>query len=143
ALGGGGVRGLVTTGPAVAPVLVRGCCEVAVVSWAPHAGVLPHAFLVAPPGGPATVITGGAAHRPMVVMPHGRDQGDNARRLTERGAAVALSRGSSSEKIAEAIRRVLDGEGYSRAAAHLGEQVRSAASSGALADEVENLPNLR
>ncbi|WP_420111501.1 nucleotide disphospho-sugar-binding domain-containing protein, partial [Pseudactinotalea sp.] len=88
ALAAAGVRGLVTTGPAVAPEQVRGSSDVAVVSSAPHAAVLPHADLVVTHGGHGTLMMALAADRPMVVMPHGRDQGDNARRLTERGAAV-------------------------------------------------------
>lgn len=142
-LAAAGVRGLVTTGPALPPKQIRGSEDVAVVSAAPHAAVLPHADLVVTHGGHGTVMKALAADVPMVVMPHGRDQGDNGRRLTERGAAVVLSRGSSSEKIAKAIRRVLDGEGYSRAAAHLGEQVRAEAASSALVDELEGLPTLR
>jgi UDP:flavonoid glycosyltransferase YjiC (YdhE family) len=41
----------------------------------------------------------------MVLLPHGRDQADNAVRVTARGAGVALKRSAEPSAIAAAVRR--------------------------------------
>lgn len=140
ALRGLPVRGVVTTGPAIDPQHLHGGGRVAVVASAPHAELIPEADLVVTHGGHGTVMKALAAEVPMVVMHHGRDQADNAVRLTRRGAAVAISRRSGSPAIAAAVTRVLEDPGYRAAAATLGQQVREAAGSGALLAELEALP---
>lgn len=134
-----GVRGVVTTGPAVDPDLLLARGDVVVTRSAPHALVFSCADLVVTHGGHGSVMKALAAGVPMVVMHHGRDQADNAIRLTRRGAAVAISRTSSSARIARAVRRVLADDGYRVAAARLGAAVRSEAASGALQAELEEL----
>lgn len=134
-----GVRGVVTTGPAVPAARVHGSERVLVVDAAPHAGLMPHAAAVVTHGGHGTVMKALAADLPMVVMHHGRDQADNARRLIERGAAVGLSRTASSEQVGRAVRTVLDGGAHRAAAARLGEAVRAEAASDALETELEAL----
>ena len=86
ALGSLPVRGLVTTGPAVEPDAIRAPANVAVVASAPHSEVLPQADLVVTHGGHGTVIKTLAAGVPLVILHHGRDQADNAARVTTRGA---------------------------------------------------------
>ena len=91
ALGTLPVRGLLTTGPALDPASVRAPANVKVVRSAPHAHVLEHASAVVTHGGHGTVIKSLAAGVPLVVMAHGRDQADNAKRVTTRGAGIARS----------------------------------------------------
>lgn len=140
ALGDLPVRGVVTTGPAVEPSAISAPANVTVVASAPHREVLRHASLVVTHGGHGTVIKTLAAGLPLVVLHHGRDQADNAVRVTERGAGVAVSRRSSSQKISRAIARVLGDDRYRQAAARLGEQVARDASGTALLDELERAP---
>ncbi|MFC9558711.1 glycosyltransferase [Agromyces sp. NPDC056965] len=143
ALGSLPVRGVVTTGPAVEPSAIRAPANVTVVASAPHREVMRHASLVVTHGGHGTVIKTLAAGLPLVILHHGRDQADNAVRVTERGAGVAISRRSSSPKIARAVARVLGDEGYRQAAARLGEQVAQDAAGTALLDELEGVPLIR
>ncbi|MGH3705773.1 MAG: glycosyltransferase [Agromyces sp.] len=143
ALGSLPVRGVVTTGPAVEPSAISAPANVAVVASAPHREVMRHASLVVTHGGHGTVIKTLAAELPLVILHHGRDQADNAVRVTERGAGVAISRRSSSPRIARAVARVLGDDGYRQAAARLGEQVAQDAASPALVDELEGVPLLR
>src|SRR5690606_7860234 len=78
-----------------------------------------------------------AADVPVVVLPHGRDQGDNAVRVTLRGAGVALRRTASTDQVARAVRRVLDDPAYARRAAVLGAAVRHDAEHSTLVAELE------
>ena len=139
ALGSLPVRGLVTTGPAVDPEQIRAPEGVTVVRSAPHREVLAHADVLVTHGGHGTVVKGLVAGVPIVCMPTGRDQPDNAARLTARGAGVKVSKKASPAKVAAAVQRVLDDPSFRTAAARLGAQVRAEADSGAALAELEGL----
>src|SRR5690606_32624174 len=70
ALGSLEVRGLLTTGPAVDPGLVRASGHVQVVRSVPHSQAFPRAAAIVTHGGHGTVMKALAADVPMVVMPH-------------------------------------------------------------------------
>ena len=139
ALGSLPVRGLVTTGPAVDPGLIQAPQGVTVVRSAPHREVLAHADVLSTHGGHGTVVKGLIAGVPIVCMPTGRDQPDNAARLTQRGAGVRISKNASPAKVAAAVRRLLEDPSYRRCATRLGEQLRADAESGAALAELEAL----
>lgn len=135
------VRGLVTTGPALDPDALQAPPNVTVTAAAPHSEVMREATLVITHGGHGTLMKSLAAGLPSVVLHHGRDQADNAVRVTVRGAGVAVPRDAGPKPIARAVQRVLDDPGYAAAAAKLGEAVREDAASGRLIDELERLPD--
>ena len=108
ALGELPVRGLVTTGPAVPAGSIDAPATVTVVERAPHSEVLRHASAIVTHAGHGTVIKSLAAGVPVVAMPLGRDQLDNAARVAHHGAGLRLKPKASSETIATAVRRVLD-----------------------------------
>ncbi len=108
ALGGLPVRGLVTTGPAIPLDAIRAPANVTLVERAPHSAVLRHAKAVVTHAGHGTVIKALAAGVPVVAIPLGRDQLDNAARVAHHGAGLRLKPKASSETIAGAVRRVLD-----------------------------------
>ena len=139
ALGTLDVRGLVTTGPAIDPSVFTSHANVEVVAAAPHSQILPHAALVVTHGGHGTVVKALAAGVPLVILPHGRDQADNAARITARGAGVKVKRTAKPAAIAKAIRRVLADTSYREHAAALGDDIRRDAASGALTRELEDL----
>jgi UDP:flavonoid glycosyltransferase YjiC (YdhE family) len=139
ALGSLRVRGLVTTGPAVPTDAIRAPANVTVVASAPHREVMRQASLVVTHGGHGTVIKALAAGLPLVILHHGRDQGDNAVRVVARGAGVAVSRRASAPKIALAIAKVLGTAAYREAAARLGQAILRDAAGTALLDELESL----
>ena len=91
-------------------------------------------------GGHGTVVRALAADVPLVVLHHGRDQADNAARVTARGAGLAVKRSASPDVIAKAVRRVLDDPSFRTGAARLGRSIRRDAASGALVAELEDLP---
>ncbi len=140
ALGTLPVRGLVTTGPALDPGAVTAPANVAVVAAAPHSEVLRSAAAVVTHGGHGTVVRALAADVPLVVLHHGRDQADNAARVTARGAGLAVKRSAPPAAIATAVRRVLDDPSFRTGAARLGHPIRRDAAGGALVAELEDLP---
>jgi MGT family glycosyltransferase len=136
------VRAVVTTGPAVRPSDLSGASNVSIVRSAPHRQVLEHAAVVVTHGGHGTVVKSLAAGVPVVVMHHGRDQADNAARVTARGAGIAVKRTAKPAAIARAVRRLLEQPAYAANAERLGEAVRRDAESGALLRLLEAVPDV-
>lgn len=137
ALGSLPVRGLVTTGPAVRPDAIQAPANVTVVASAPHREVMRRASLVVTHGGHGTVIKTLAAGLPLVILHHGRDQADNAARVTTRGVGIAVPRRASARTIARAVTEVLSTATYRTAAVQLGQVIARDAVGGALLDELE------
>lgn len=81
----------------------------------PQADVLPHTAVLVCHGGSGTVLGGLAAGVPQVVVPLGGDQPANAQRIAAIGAGLALTK-PDAETLRAAIRRVLEDEGFRRAA---------------------------
>ncbi len=127
ALGTLPVRAVLTTGPTVDPATVAAPPNVHVVPSAPHSEVLRHAAAVVTHGGHGTVAKTLAAGVPMLVLPMGRDQGDNAARVVAHGAGFRLERSASAGSIARAVRSLLDDPTFATAAGRLGESIRSSA----------------
>jgi MGT family glycosyltransferase len=107
ALGQLDVRGVATYGtldpPRTAPP-----SHVQVTCSVPHATVLPQASAVVCHGGLNTVMKALSHGLPVLVMPFGRDQKDNAARVVAAGAGLTLSSSASPSAIARAVKRVLD-----------------------------------
>jgi MGT family glycosyltransferase len=126
ALGELPVRGLVTTGPAIPVESIDAPPNVTLVERAPHSEVLRHAGAVVSHAGHGTVMKALAAGVPVVALPLGRDQLDNAARVAHHGAGLRLKAKASPETIAGAVRRVLDepafGENARRLAAAIAEE---------------------
>ena len=139
ALGTLPVQGLVTTGPAIDPDQIDAPAGLTVVRSAPHREVLAHTDVLLTHGGHGTVMKGLVAGVPIVCMPTGRDQPDNAARLVHHGAGLKISKKASPAKIAAGVRQVLDDPSFRTAAARLGDQLRAEADSGAALAELEAL----
>ncbi|WAC55262.1 glycosyltransferase [Gordonia sp. SL306] len=137
------VRGYVTTGPAVDPGMLTAADNVTVVEAAPHSQVLPHADVVITHAGHGTVVRALAAGVPVLALPHGRDQADNAVRISTRGAGITLSRKAKPGKIAAATQGLLDDPGYADAAGRLGAIIRRDAEAGRLIAELEEIEPVR
>jgi UDP:flavonoid glycosyltransferase YjiC (YdhE family) len=119
------VRGLVCTGPYVDPDTVPASDRVRVVRAAPHREVFPRADVVVTHGGHGTIIKALTLGKPVLCLPAIRDQKDNAVRMTERGAGLALKTSASPDRIAAAVRRLLDEPQFATAAAELGARIRA------------------
>jgi MGT family glycosyltransferase len=139
ALGTLPVNALVTTGPAIDPSTIVSGPNVEVVASAAHSALLPRTDLVVTHGGHGTVIKSLAAGVPLVILPHGRDQGDNAARVEARHAGVRISRRAKPARIAKAVERVLEDPTFAEQARLLGAVIRRDADDGALVREMEDL----
>jgi MGT family glycosyltransferase len=123
ALGSLPVRGLVTTGPSIAIDAIDAPASVTVVERAPHREVLRHAAAVVTHAGHGTVIKSLAAGVPVVAIPLGRDQLDNAARVVHHGAGLRLKPKVSAEAIATAVRRVIDEPSFRANAQRLADAI--------------------
>src|SRR5262245_13791376 len=132
------VRALVTAGPALEVASLRPMANVTIVATAPHRQVLPHTAVVITHGGHGTVVKTLAAGVPMLLLPHGRDQADTAVRVSMRGAGITLTRSARPERIAAAVRLLLEDASYRAAAQRLGEGVRRDAAGNVLVSELED-----
>ena len=118
ALGTLPVRALVTaTGGAT--VASGAPANVHVTGYVAHNAVLPHASAVVTHAGLGTVHAALAHGVPIVCLPIGRDQPDNAARVAWHGAGVRLSQKASSAAIAKAVSTVLDQPAFATAARRL------------------------
>jgi MGT family glycosyltransferase len=116
ALGRLPVRGVLTTGRAIDPADVPAPANVRVVRAAPHRAVLAEAAAVVTHAGHGSVLKALAAGVPLVCLPMGRDQKDNAVRVLRLGAGVREDQEASPERIAAAVRRVLEEPAHATAA---------------------------
>jgi UDP:flavonoid glycosyltransferase YjiC (YdhE family) len=111
------VRALVTTGSAglrsAAPSNVH------VERFVPHAQVMPEAAAVVTHAGLGTVHVALAHGVPLVCLPIGRDQPDNAARVAWHGAGLRLSSTSSPAAIGRAVERVLGERAFAASARRL------------------------
>lgn len=139
AAGGLPVRGLITLGGSIRADALRPPANVRLVDSAPHEAVMGEAAVVVTHGGHGTVCRALAHQRPLLVMPHGRDQADNAIRVVERGAGLSLPPSAGAEEIREALRRLLTEPAFAEAAARLGKAVAREAAESPVVAELEAL----
>jgi MGT family glycosyltransferase len=118
------MKAVVTLGNAIRAEEVRGAENVVLLASAPHRAVLAEAALAVTHGGHGTVMKALAAGRPLLILPHGRDQEDNAARVTERGAGLRLDRTADTESIRAALTQLLAEASYAAAAEALGAAIR-------------------
>jgi len=116
------VRALVSTGGMAA---VDAPPNVHLATFVPHSRVLPFADAVVTHGGLGTVHAALANGRPLVCLPIGRDQPDNAARVVAHGAGLRLGWRSSPAQIASAVKTVLDDPAFSEAAGRLRRAIQS------------------
>lgn len=130
-------RGLAGHHPATVPPNVH------LVDELPHDAVFPHVDLCISHGGHGTVVRSLAAGVPLVIVPMGRDQADNAARALHLGAAHRLGARSSVVRMRSAVAgALLDArlaEGALRAAQLLSAELGAAVA----VDELEALARRR
>jgi MGT family glycosyltransferase len=139
ALGRLPVRGLVTTGPSIPVEAIDAPANVTVVERAPHREVLRHASAIVTHAGHGTVLKALAAGVPVVTLPLGRDQLDNAARVAHHGAGLRLKPKASPEAIAKALRRVLDEPSFAANAERLAAAIAAETAEDRAVEELETL----
>jgi MGT family glycosyltransferase len=123
ALGKLPVTAIVTAGPAMNPADFAPPSNVYICKAAPHSVLLKEASLMVTHAGHGTVMRSLAAGVPLLCMPMGRDQNDNAARTVARGAGLRLRPDASAEAIRQCVRQLLSESRFRRRARELGRQI--------------------
>jgi UDP:flavonoid glycosyltransferase YjiC (YdhE family) len=114
--------------------------NVLLVDRAPHELLFPRASLIVHQCGAGTTGQALKSGKPTLLVPHGHDQFDNARRVRNLGVArVVLPKEYRAERVARDLRALLDDAGYRERAAATAAIVRSEGGAEAAADVIEHV----
>jgi MGT family glycosyltransferase len=133
------IRALLTAGPALDPSQLRIPDNARSVAFVSHRTVLPHAALVITHAGWQTVNAALADGVPLVCIPDGRDQPDNAARVVLAHAGVRVSKKSSPEKLRHVISEALEDESIKQGARAMASALARSDGATVIADELERL----
>jgi len=112
--------------------------NVLLVDRAPHQLLFPRASAVVHQCGAGTTAQALRSGRPMLLVPHGHDQFDNARRVTKLGVARTLfPRDYRAERVARELGALLNDPAYRERAAATAAIVREEGGAEAAADAIE------
>ena len=128
-----------TLGGSIEAHEVRPASNTHMVHSAPHDSVLPHAAAVVTHGGHGTVIRALRHGLPVLVMPHGRDQNDNAARVVEAGAGLWLDAASDTAAIRTALRALVEDAALAQNARKLGAAIDMEITQSTIVEELETL----
>ena len=132
-------RGLITTGPALAGQTLSVPGNVHMVPSAPHAQIIPQSAVVVSHCGHGTALKTLSAGVPLLCMPMGRDQVDNAARVVWHGAGLRLKPTASVAEIRCALERMLTDEHFAESARLLADRLRQDRERDRAVDEIEAL----
>lgn len=113
---------------------------IAAFDYAPHSLVMPRASVVVHQGGIGTTGQALRAGRPMLVVPFGQDQPDNARRCVELGVGRTLWRDHYTiSRVVNELSELLENPAYREQAAKVGQQVRAEDGTNRACDAIEEI----
>jgi UDP:flavonoid glycosyltransferase YjiC (YdhE family) len=115
--------------------------NVKLIANASHAQVFTHADCVICHGGHGTVMRALANGLPIVCMPMGRDQDDNAAKLVLHHLGIKISPKANVAKISKAISKILNNPSYKQNAQAKGAQIVQDSKKDILVDALENIRN--
>jgi UDP:flavonoid glycosyltransferase YjiC (YdhE family) len=134
-------RALLLAGPDSVRLVEQGLpTGIAAFDYAPHGVVMPRAAVSVHQGGVGTTGQALRAGRPMLVVPFGQDQPDNARRCAKLGAARTLSRRAYRlSSVVRALSRLLDQPSYAARAEEVGGLIRAEHGTLTACDAIERI----
>ncbi|MGP0100508.1 MAG: nucleotide disphospho-sugar-binding domain-containing protein [Solirubrobacteraceae bacterium] len=139
ALGGLPVRALLTAGPALDTTHLQIPANARTVAFLPHRSVFPHAKLVITHAGWQTVNASLADGVPLLCIPDGRDQPDNAARVVACGAGVRARKRASPRKLRRVIASALEDPELTRGASAMAQALARSDGALTIAASVEHL----
>lgn len=139
AIAGLPVRALLTAGPALETDALRLSANTRCVSYVPHRSVFPHAALVITHAGWQTINAALADGVPLLCIPDGRDQPDNAQRVVLAGAGARVRKGASIRQIRRAILRALGDPALKQGARAMAQALARSDGAVAVVDRIERL----
>jgi UDP:flavonoid glycosyltransferase YjiC (YdhE family) len=110
-----------------------------ILDSAPHREVFRDAAVVVTHGGHGTTLTALAHGVPVLVLPHGRDQGDNAARVQWHGVGLSLDKSAPVDAIGRALERLLSEPGYRLAARKMRLAIQKEIHESSVVEELEAL----
>lgn len=112
----------------------------AAFDYAPHNLVMPRAGATVHQGGIGTTGQALRAGQPMLIVPFGQDQPDNARRCVQLGVGRTLSPSRFTvPRVVSELSELLDNPNYSEQAAKVGQRVREENGTKAACDAIEEV----
>jgi UDP:flavonoid glycosyltransferase YjiC (YdhE family) len=136
------VDAVATTGPNVNIADLRAPGNVCLIHSAPHNAVMQEVSVVVSQGGHGTVSRALLNGLPLLVLPNGRDQADNAARVEAKGGGLRLPPTASEAEIAAAVTRLIKEPHFQAAARRLGAAMR-AENASSLVQEMESIVDAR
>lgn len=133
------VQALITLGPALQSERLTLPPNVRADDYIPHLLVCPHADLVVTHGGHGTVMTALKFGVPLVCIPMGRDQADNAARVVWRGAGLRLSRKAGVAELRRAMLQALEEPRFREGARRIADSIARDDTPNVALDELERL----
>ncbi|WP_432261904.1 nucleotide disphospho-sugar-binding domain-containing protein [Cupriavidus sp. TMH.W2] len=122
-LAGEPVEVVVTLGKALEGLRLQSSANVTILANAAHDDILPNARAVVTHGGHGTIMRSLRHGVPLVILPMGRDQNDNAARVDYHGAGLRLDPSAPPHMLGEAVRRVISEPGFAERALALGRAI--------------------
>jgi MGT family glycosyltransferase len=139
AVDGLSVRALLTAGPALETGELRIPANTRTIAFIPHRTVFPHAALVVTHAGWQTINAALADGVPLVCVPDGRDQPDNAARAVACGAGVRVRKNASPRTLRRVIAQALDDPALKQGAVTMAEALGRSDGAVTVAEAVERL----
>ncbi len=127
ALGQLNVRGLVTAGPAMSRERFTVPQNVVVIPNGSHAQIFPFADIVITHAGHGTVMKALCLGVPLLCLPMGRDQNDNAAKVVYHKVGLWLNKNAGVVKIKNAVSAILNDQRFKNNAVSLGQLIREEA----------------
>jgi MGT family glycosyltransferase len=124
AMGSLEVDAVATVGPHLEVTDLRAPKNVRLLHSAPHDAVMKEVSLVITQGGHGTVNRAVINGLPLLVLPMGRDQGDNAARIEAKGAGLRLPPAAPEADIVAAVNRLVREPQFGECARRLGDAVK-------------------
>jgi len=113
--------------------------NVTVTRWVRHADVLPYCSAVISHAGHGTVMKALIAGVPLIVVPLGRDQPDNAARVVHIGAGIRLPKNASADALRAAISQIIEDPRYRAAARTMAARLAAERDDNRVVDELEQV----
>jgi UDP:flavonoid glycosyltransferase YjiC (YdhE family) len=118
--------------------------DIGVFDYAPFSQLFPRAEVIVHQGGSGTTGQALRAGRPMVVVPYGHDQPDNAMRVSKLGISGTIGRRQyTADRVAAALHRLIDNADVKTRAERIGEIVKHEDGAAAAAAAIERVFNNR
>lgn len=126
-----------------AKIVAEGCSsQVLMLPYVPYSQIFPHAVVNVHQGGSGTTGQALRAGRPMLVVPYGWDQPDNAARIERLGTGLHLPRTNYSlENATKALQRLLCEPQFARQATTIGAEMEEENGQTLACNAIETLLN--